>query len=291
MRSPQGGDISEALQPGRSQPLNLAGLKQIGVAGVPTTWRPDAAGRFRRRRLIIRVHRRHPYAVLVDAVTLLNQDLSPTARLAYAVLAADQLVDVGSATFDLEHIARTVGLADSDALLPVLAELTAVGVVDEREHHGLGLALSVNLEAIPPANQQPCVPCDDCGQCSCGGLRGVCQPCSEARASRVPEAERANEMDSRWVYAVSTEADPTSIKIGVAANIQKRLKQLQLGSASPIVLRWQSPGGFPLESHLHEKFTRLRIAGEWFNFQRTADPVKAINKATQTFLQQYESIH
>ncbi|MFB7560598.1 GIY-YIG nuclease family protein [Streptomyces brevispora] len=184
-----------------------------------------------------------------------------------------------------------MGLADSDALLPVLAELTAVGVVDKREHHGLGLVLSVNLEAIPPADQQPCVPCDDCGQCSCSGLRGVCQPCSEVRASRVPEAESTNEMDSRWVYAVSTEADPKSIKIGVAGNIQKRLKQLQIGSASPIVLRWQSPGGFPLESHLHEKFTRLRIVGEWFNFQRTADPVKAINKAARTFLQQYDATH
>lgn len=222
---------------------------------------------------------------MVDAVTLLNQDLSPTARLTYAVLTADQQVDEGSDTFDLDHIARVVGLADSDALLPVLAELTAVGVVDKREHHGLGLVLSVNLEAIPPTDQQPCVPCDDCGQCSCSGLRGVCQPCSEVRASRVPEAESTNEMDSRWVYAVSTEADPKSIKISVAGNIQKRLKQLQIGSASPIVLRWQSPGGLPLESHLHEKFTRLRIVGEWFNFQRTADPVKAINKAARTFLQ------
>lgn len=98
-------------------------------------------------------------------------------------------------------------------------------------------------------------------------------------------------MDARWVYAVSTEADPKSIKIGVAGNIQKRLKQLQIGSASPIVLRWQSPGGFPLESHLHEKFTRLRIVGEWFNFQRTADPVKAINKAAQAFLQQYDATY
>ncbi|MER8027827.1 GIY-YIG nuclease family protein [Streptomyces bauhiniae] len=226
---------------------------------------------------------------MVDAVTLLNQELSPTARLTYAVLAADQHIDKDNDTFDLDHIAHLVGVADSNALLPVLAELTAVGAIDKREHHGLGLLLSVNLEAIPPANQQPCVPCDDCSQCSCGGRRGACQACAEVRSSRVPEAESANEMDSRWVYAVSTEADPKSIKIGVAANIQKRIKQLQIGSASPIVLRWQSLGGFPLESHLHEKFTRLRIAGEWFNFQRIADPVKAINKAAQIFLQQYDA--
>lgn len=181
-----------------------------------------------------------------------------------------------------------MGLADSDALQPVLAELIAVGAIDKREHHGLGLVLSVNLEVIPPASQLPCVPCDDCGQCSCGDRSGLCQACSEVQASRVPEKESTKEIDSRWVYAVSTEADPTSIKIGVAANIQKRLKQLQIGSASPIVLRWQSPGGYLLESHLHEKFTRLRITGEWFNFQRTGDPVKAINKSAQAFLQQFE---
>ncbi|XKK62951.1 GIY-YIG nuclease family protein [Streptomyces sp. ARC32] len=95
-----------------------------------------------------------------------------------------------------------------------------------------------------------------------GGSDGQAGLGEALRASRVPEAENTDEMDSRWVCAVSTEADPKSMKIGVAANIQKRLKQLQIGSASPIVLRWQSPGGFPLESHLHDKFTRLRIAGE-----------------------------
>ncbi|MFF5553367.1 GIY-YIG nuclease family protein [Streptomyces olivaceoviridis] len=273
---------------GRSGPLIPDGPEQIPAPGVPQHGGPNTAGRLRRRRLVIRIYRRYPNAVLVDAVTLLNQDLSPAARLTYAVLAADQAVDEDSDTFDMNRVARVVGLADSDALQPVLAELIAVGAIDQREHHGLGLALSVNLEAIPPASQQPCVPCDDCGQCSCGDRSGVCQACSEVRASRVPEQENTNEIDSRWVYAVSTEADPMSIKIGVAADIQKRLKQLQIGSASPIVLRWQSPGGFPLESHLHEKFTRLRIAGEWFSFQRTADPVKAIDKAAQGFLQQFE---
>lgn len=250
---------------------------------------PNTAGPRRLRRLIIRVYRSYPCAVLVDAVTLLNQELSPTARLTYAVLAADMRVDEDGDTFDLDHIAHVVGLADSNALLPLLAELTAVGAIERREHHGLGLVFSVNVVPIPPANQQPCVPCDDCCQCSCDGQRGVCQACSEVRASRVPEVESTNEMDLRWVYAVSTEADPKAIKIGVAANIEKRLKQLQIGSASPIVVRWQSPGGFPLESHLHEKFTRLRITGEWFNFQRTADPVKAINKAARTFLKQYDA--
>ncbi|MFF9396802.1 hypothetical protein [Streptomyces griseoluteus] len=69
------------------------------------------------------VYRRQPNAVLVDAVTLLNQELSPTARLTYAVLAADQAIHEDSDTFDMDRIAYVVGLADSDALQPVLAEL------------------------------------------------------------------------------------------------------------------------------------------------------------------------
>lgn len=124
----------------------------------------DTAGRLRRRRPFIRIYRRHPNAVLVDAVTLLNQELSPTARLTYAVLAADQAVDEDNDTFDMDRISPLVGLADSDALQPVLAELIAVGATDKREHHGMGLVLSVNLEAIHPASQQPCVPCDQGGQ-------------------------------------------------------------------------------------------------------------------------------
>lgn len=169
MRSPQGGGTSRLSRGGRPGALNPTGLKQIRAPGDSTTWRPEHGGPPPPKE----AHRPRlpptPLVVLVDAVTLLNQDLSPTARLTYAVLASNQQVDEGSDTFDLDRTARAVGLANSDALLPVLAELTAVGVLED---HGLGLVLSVNLEAIPPANQQACVPCDDCGQCSCGGLQG-----------------------------------------------------------------------------------------------------------------------
>ncbi|MFW3477472.1 GIY-YIG nuclease family protein, partial [Streptomyces microflavus] len=66
-------------------------------------------------------------------------------------------------------------------------------------------------------------------------------------------------LDKRWVYAVSSEADPKAIKIGVAGDIDRRVRSLQIGSASRIVLRWSEQGGYPLERHLHTAFGDLRI--------------------------------
>jgi hypothetical protein len=104
-----------------------------------------------------------------------------------------------------------------------------------------------------------------------------------------PVAPEAPVLDSRWVYAVSSESDPKAIKIGVAGDISKRLRALQIGSASPIALRWSTPGGYPLERHLHETFDKRRISGEWFDFRRVADPVKKIAEAANIFLKQFDS--
>jgi hypothetical protein len=233
----------------------------------------------------MRIFRTRPAPAFMIRETLLNESLSPAARLAYATLAADE----DDTDYDMDRIARLVGVHDAEALEPILSELVAAGAVDLSEHHGQGLVLSVNLEPIPPAKQRPCVPCESCGICSCGYRAGLCEDCWVAQEHPPIDQDTAPQLDSRWVYAVSSEAEPKSIKIGVATDIRKRVKQLQIGSASPIVLRWQSAGGYALESHLHEKFTRLRIGGEWFDFQRTADPVKTIEKAAQAFLQQFDA--
>lgn len=107
----------------------------------------------------------------------------------------------------------------------------------------------------------------------------------------IQAAPKAPTLDKRWVYAVSSEADPKAIKIGVAQDIPKRLRSLQMGSASPIVLRWSARGGYPLERHLHETFDKRRISGEWFDFRRVANPVKKIDEAADIFLKQFESGH
>ncbi|RZU37610.1 T5orf172 domain-containing protein [Streptomyces sp. BK022] len=93
--------------------------------------------------------------------------------------------------------------------------------------------------------------------------------------------------DERWVYAISTDETPDSIKIGVAKDIAQRMKSLQMGSATALKLRWSSRGGFPLERYLHERFDDMRTHGEWFDFQGRLNPIQEIDEAALPFLQQY----
>ncbi|MFB6445943.1 GIY-YIG nuclease family protein, partial [Bacillus velezensis] len=112
---------------------------------------------------------------------------------------------------------------------------------------------------------------------------------SKVQSQSQPSTSEPLVLDRRWVYAVSSEADPKAIKIGVAQDISKRLRALQMGSASPIELRWSARGGFPLERHLHASFNKKRISGEWFDFRQVTDPVKAISAAARGFLADYPS--
>jgi hypothetical protein len=111
----------------------------------------------------------------------------------------------------------------------------------------------------------------------------------EERRAYVPEQPQEERLDSRLVYAISTEDNPKLIKIGVATDIAKRMKALQIGSASTLVLRWSAQGGYPLEGHLHEAFRKKRVHGEWFDFRQAADPAKKINDAAQVFLRRFKT--
>ncbi|MEU9546683.1 GIY-YIG nuclease family protein [Streptomyces mirabilis] len=111
---------------------------------------------------------------------------------------------------------------------------------------------------------------------------------TELMEQPLPRAVRKKiRFDDRWVYAISTDDTPYSIKIGVAKDIAQRMKSLQIGSATTLELRWSARGGFPLERYLHEQFDARRTHGEWFDFQGRPDPVQEIHEAAQTFLQQY----
>lgn len=112
---------------------------------------------------------------------------------------------------------------------------------------------------------------------------------TERRRAPVPEQPQQECLDPRWVYAISTEGNPKVIKIGVATNIAKRVKSLQIGSSDRLVLRWSAQGGYPLEAHLHEAFRKNRTHGEWFDFHRAADPVKKITGAALVFLRRFEA--
>lgn len=106
---------------------------------------------------------------------------------------------------------------------------------------------------------------------------------AEIAYAKTPQITRPARIDSRWVYVVSSEDNPKVVKIGVARNVGNRIRNLQVGAPTRIVLRWSARGGLPLESYLHEKFSRRRMSGEWFDFRRVSDPVKMIEQAAQGF--------
>jgi hypothetical protein len=104
----------------------------------------------------------------------------------------------------------------------------------------------------------------------------------QARSVPQPRAETA-QADSRWVYVVAAEDNPKIVKIGVAGDIERRIKSLQTGAAATIILRWSTRGGFPLERHLHEQFQERRLSGEWFDFRDAADPVEVISQVAGVY--------
>ena len=124
------------------------------------------------------VYRSQPIPfVMVSRDILLNADLSPTSRLLYAVLLAslDEEMD-----FDLT--APLVGAKDFDDLTPHLEELRAAGAVSMGDHVGRGEVLTVHELPVPPAQRtHACVPCEDCGDCSCEYIKGICQRCYNIR--------------------------------------------------------------------------------------------------------------
>lgn len=60
------------------------------------------------------------------------------------------------------------------------------------------------------------------------------------------------------------------IKIGFARDVARRLGNMRVANASPLVLRAQMPGDVGDERALHIRFAAIRIRGEWFE---PADPL------------------
>lgn len=92
--------------------------------------------------------------------------------------------------------------------------------------------------------------------------------------------------DDRLVYVVSSQVDPKAVKIGVSRDVPGRLKTLQSGSGSPLVVRWTSSGGGWLEERLHERFAERALGREWFDFRDVTDPAQMIDRAARKLLRQ-----
>lgn len=57
------------------------------------------------------------------------------------------------------------------------------------------------------------------------------------------------------------------VKIGVAANPESRLKDIQTGNPFPLKIVATISGHFATEKELHTIFERFRVEGEWFQYK------------------------
>ncbi|MFJ2865924.1 hypothetical protein [Kitasatospora sp. NPDC087314] len=103
---------------------------------------------------------------------MLNPNLSPRARLLYAVLAAKA---PNSFKHDapepdlMTDVAELVGLATGDGLAPLMDELLDYGIVSRFTHHGASQP-SVRVHVKPLSLGDPgrsCRPCFACSECAC----------------------------------------------------------------------------------------------------------------------------
>ena len=75
------------------------------------------------------------------------------------------------------------------------------------------------------------------------------------------------ESDGRvFVYCIQQDA---KVKIGISNNPFRRCANLQVGSATPLLILWQVPAldrfvAKSVEGHLHQHFRDSKFIGEWF---------------------------
>lgn len=162
--------------------------------------------------------------VIMNRQTILNPTLSTTSRLLYAVLAASLDEDL-----DLDHVARLAGLSDATEIRPFIAELEGVGIVDLKDHEGRGEIITVReMPLVPEQRSHPCIPCEDCGECSCEYIKGLCRACCTIRDERA----RAHADIARWKQQLNAGAT------------------YAIGSGGTRLHRWDCPTLSPPEARL-----------------------------------------
>jgi hypothetical protein len=59
----------------------------------------------------------------------------------------------------------------------------------------------------------------------------------------------------------------SAVKIGAAANIRRRIGQLQIGCPAELRILFHEEGGKVREQELHRTFGAQRIRGDWFRLE------------------------
>jgi hypothetical protein len=149
---------------------------------------------------------------------------------------------------------RSVHASDADweALSSLAAELGKSPSQLARELIKLGLSLSRALRpALAPAPRT--TPAS-------APTEPAAQPTPRPTPKPVPASPK-----KRWVYFVQDEGHPEhEIKIGVADDVEERIKALSTGRSLPLVCLHKIEGDREMELGFHRMFQHVRVKGEWF---------------------------
>lgn len=66
------------------------------------------------------------------------------------------------------------------------------------------------------------------------------------------------------LYFIETECQQRFVKIGIAGDVNRRLKKMQMGCPYELKVLAVIPGGAHMEKELHVRFLADRVTGEWF---------------------------
>ena len=91
---------------------------------------------------------------------------------------------------------------------------------------------------------------------------------------RPPKRKAASAESHTYLLA----ADGTDlVKIGIAKDPMRRLRELQTGQPMDLHLLWSVAGNY--ENDLHVHFAAYRVRGEWFDLTSLGDPIDVVKQA------------
>ncbi len=105
-------------------------------------------------------------------------------------------------------------------------------------------------------------------------LRTTCLTSRELEIARIRCKSTPAKTLRRSVYFIAGDSGP--IKIGMASDIRRRLRELQRGSPVKLAVLAATEGGGLIECWYHQRFASHRLHGEWF--ERPPDILAEIDR-------------
>lgn len=113
-------------------------------------------------------------------------------------------------------------------------------------------------------------------------LESMARKPAEYDIDEVTSATPAPSQTKEKVVYVVGDGHSGIVKIGITENLNSRLKTLQSGSPHELRVLCTFRSGIELEAHLHKRFEKRRLQGEWFDFTGV-DAVALISRAAAAF--------